>query len=151
MATRPDRSDLHRLADLIQARRVELGMHKIDVARAAELTITTYNKVEAGEPVRDVTYGKVEPVLRWATGTCRSILDGAPPTTMEPSVVPGAFYSVISPGDLEREVARAVQEAAVAVTNMPASEIRELKQRVIEELRQRGRVRSGGEAGGEAG
>ncbi|MEV8474906.1 hypothetical protein [Streptomyces sp. NPDC051173] len=145
MATRPDKAARLRLAALITARRVELGMHKIGVARAAELTITTYSKLEDGDSVRDVTYGKIEPVLSWAPGTCRSVLEGAAPTVVEPAPAAGAYYSPVNPGDLERDVEQAVTNAAIAVTEMAAPEIRKLKQRVVEELRRSGR-RSGSAA-----
>lgn len=135
MAKRPDPTALQRLADQVKARRAELLMSKIDVVRQAGLTPITYSKIETGESVRDVTYAKVEPVLGWAQGSCQAILGGTQPTCLEPSPRAGAYYSPITPGDLEGAVEQAVQDAAVAVTNLPASQIRALKQRVVDELR----------------
>ncbi|RLU79273.1 hypothetical protein CTZ27_37150 [Streptomyces griseocarneus] len=143
MTISPDAPALDQLAAHITQRRLQLGLNKIDVARAAKLTITTYSRLEDGKSVRDATYGKVEPVLGWAPGSCRAALDGAPPTVVEPLGPPGAYFSPVAPGDLARDVEQAVQDAAVAVTEMSAAEIRALKQRVVDELRRRGRIRDG--------
>ncbi|WP_030670476.1 hypothetical protein [Streptomyces rimosus] len=142
MATPRDRDALQRLAKLVAERRIELDMHKIDVARAAGTTITTYRKIEAAEPVRDVTYGKIEPVLSWAPGTCRDILNGsADAATVERSPVPGYVYSPVTTDDLQSDVEDSVQEALIAVTDgLTSADIRKIKQRAIEELRRRGRL-----------
>ncbi|MGW1071505.1 hypothetical protein [Streptomyces sp. NPDC002537] len=143
MTTSPDVPALDQLAALITQRRLQLGLNKIDVARAANLTITTYSRLEDGKSVRDATYGKVEPVLGWASGSCLAVLGGALPASIEPLTAAGAYLSPIAPGDLARDVEQAVQDAAVAVTEMSAAEIRALKQRVVDELRRRGRIRGG--------
>ena len=110
-----------------------------DVARAAGITITTYGNVESGAAVRDTTYGKIEPVLGWAAGSCGDVLKGGNPTVVEA----GPNGTVISPvflGDLQSAVERAVQDAAVATTDLPASEIRKMKQRVVDELIRQGKL-----------
>ncbi|MBB5108397.1 hypothetical protein [Streptomyces spectabilis] len=141
MAVPHDDLALQRLARLVRQRRVELGMNKIDVAKAADITINTYMKVEDGRPVRDVTYGKIEPVFKWAASTCRDILAGATaPTTIEPSA-PQSSISPVSVGDLAADVEDAVQNAAISVSDdLTAAQIRALKQGVIDELRKRGRI-----------
>lgn len=133
------RTALTKLAEQVARRRTYLGKTKIDVARAAGITITTYGNVEAGVSVRDSTYGKIEPVLGWAAGSCQDVLRGDAPTL----VTAGPLGTVISPitdADLRNAVERAVQDAAVATTDLPASEIRKMKQRVIEELRRQGKL-----------
>lgn len=138
MATRPDASALKRLADHVKARRAELRMHKIDVVREAGLTPITYYKIENGDPVRETTYAKIEPVLRWAVGSCLAVLGGGEPTLAEPMGASGAYYSPVTPGDLEHRVGQAVTNAAIAVTDLPAPQIRALKQAVVDELLGRG-------------
>ncbi|GCD40863.1 helix-turn-helix domain-containing protein [Streptomyces paromomycinus] len=139
MAATPDSAALQRLADLTTERRIQLGMTKSDLARAAGLTINTYNKVEAARPVRDITYGKIEPVLGWATGACREVLSGAgeAPVTMTSSKH-GAPRAV-SPEVFQRDIEEAVQAAAITATdNLTTADVRKLKQHVVEELRRRG-------------
>lgn len=142
MAAPSAESARQRLATLVTQRRVRLGMNKIDVARAAGITITTYNKIEDGISVRDTSYGKIEKVLQWAPGACLDILNGAAgPTLVDDADVKGAFISPVAAGDLTDDVASAVQDAAIAVSDdLTAAQIRELKERVVAELRKRGRI-----------
>lgn len=141
MAPPHDESALQRLATLVTQRRADLKMAKIDVARAAEIQINTYSKVEDGKSVRPVTYGKIEAVLGWARGSCIDILRGAAAATLVEGSESGAAISPIRSGDLADDVGDAVQSAAIAVSDsLTAPEIRELKRRVLEELRKRGRI-----------
>lgn len=140
MAPPHEESALQRLATLVIQRRSSLGMNKIDVARAAQIQINTYSKVEEGKSVRPVTYGKIEPVIGWARGSCLEILRGANATLVEPGPA-GMTVSPIREGDLAADVAAAVQDAAVSVSDtLTSAEIRELKRRVVEELEKRGRI-----------
>ncbi|MEU4967847.1 hypothetical protein [Streptomyces smyrnaeus] len=133
------KEDRQRLAEQVKLRRTQLGKTKVDVARDADLNINTYNQVEAGQSVRDSTYGKIEPALGWAAGSCQEILRGGSPTLVEagPS---GAVFSPVAQEDLQGAVERAVQDAVVATTDLTASEIRKLKQRVLEELQRQGKL-----------
>ncbi|MFJ9012268.1 hypothetical protein [Streptomyces canus] len=116
-------------------------MNKIDVARAAQIQINTYSKVEEGKSVRPVTYGKIEPVIGWARGSCLEILRGAAGATLVELGPAGIAVSPVREGDLAADVAAAVQEAAVSVSDtLTSAEIRELKRRVVEELEKRGRI-----------
>jgi len=129
--------DLEALAKAVAERRVELAMPKVEVARAAGITVTTYHQIEAGRPVRDSTYGKIEPVLKWAPGSCRAVLDGDGPVTVEPGPTPGTVFATIPEDDLRKDIVGAV----VAVTDdLTAAQIRDLSQRVVEELRKRGKI-----------
>ncbi|KOG63999.1 hypothetical protein ADK76_10850 [Streptomyces griseoflavus] len=139
MATTRDSAALQRLADLIAERRIQLHMTKSDLARAAGVTINTYNKVESARPVRDTTYGKVEPVLGWAPGACRDVLAGAgeAPVSTQPSGE-GALRSA-DPEAFQRDIEEAVQAAAITATDtLTTADVRKLKQHVVEELRRRG-------------
>lgn len=132
---------LQRLATLVTRRRADLGMNKIDVARAAQLQINTYSKVEDGKPVRVTTYARIEPILGWAQGSCSDILDGASTATLIEKRQDGAVVSDIQPGDLAADIANAVQNAAVSVSDsLTAAEIREMKRRVVDELIRQGKI-----------
>ncbi len=110
-------------------------MNKSDVAKAADITINTYMKIEDGKPVRDLTYSKIETVLQWALGSCQEALRGGDPTVAE-KLTDGVVVSPMTDDDLEGDVGQAVTNAAIAVADsMSAADIRELKQRVIDELR----------------
>ncbi|PNE37280.1 hypothetical protein [Streptomyces noursei] len=135
-----DENPLQRLADVVRRRRVELELNKIDVANGAEITIRTYMKIEDAKPVRDVTYGKIEKALGWAPGSSREVLQGGQPAVVE-YLTGDTVASPVTEAELEADVAQAVTNAAVAVTDsLSASEIRKLKQAVIEELRRSGRL-----------
>ncbi len=139
-----DAAALHRLADYIRRRRVELNMNKIDVAKAADITPNTYTKVEDGKPVRALTYGKIEAVLQWASGSCQEVLRGREPTQTE-RLTDGVVTSPVTNGDLEGDIEQAVANATIAVADgMSAADIRKLKQRVIDEFRRIRGTASGG-------
>lgn len=141
MTARRDAVALQRLATLVMQRRLELGMDKIDVARKAVITITTYSKIEAGVSVRDTSYGKLEAAIGWAAGTCLDILDGAPGPTLLTNQHSGAALSPVLPADLDEDIEQAVQDAAIGVTdNLGAADIRRLKTAVTDLLRERGKL-----------
>lgn len=141
MAPPQDERALQRLATLVTRRRADLGMNKIDVARAAQLQINTYSKVEDGKPVRLTTYARIEPILGWAHGSCSDILDGAPAATVVEKRPGGAVVSDVQAGDLAADIANAVQNAAVSVSDsLTAGEIREMKRRVLDELMRQGKI-----------
>lgn len=135
MAPPYDEGALQRLATLVTQRRADLKMSKIDVARAAEIQINTYSKVEDGKPVRAVTYGKIEAVLQWAGGSCLDILRGATAATLIEDTPSGAVISPVRAEDLAEDVGNAVQDAAIAVSDdLTAAQIRLLKQQVVDEV-----------------
>ncbi|WP_030670576.1 hypothetical protein [Streptomyces rimosus] len=135
MTTTTDRATCQRLARLVRERRVELRITKIEAARAAETTVTTYAKVEAGEAVRDVTYSKVDHALGWASGSCRDILNGGEPTLA--SAAPKWEGSV--QGLDEQDLGRVITHAVVTVSDtLTAAEIREITRRVVDDLKRRG-------------
>ncbi|MFI2242625.1 helix-turn-helix domain-containing protein [Streptomyces chrestomyceticus] len=139
MAATWDSAALQRLADLITERRTQLGMTKSDVARAAEVTINTYNKIEAARPVRDTTYGKVEPVLGWATGACRTVLAGADEAPVAATSPGHGAPCAVAPEVFQRDIEEALQAAAIAATDtLTTADIRKLRQHLVEELRRRG-------------
>ncbi|MFJ5724714.1 hypothetical protein [Streptomyces sp. NPDC093149] len=143
MPSPADETALQTLADAVRQRRVQLDLKKIDVANDAEIAINTYMKIENGQSVRDVTYGKIESALGWAPGSCQEVLCGGQPTIAE-RLTDEAVVSPLTSAQLEADVEQAVVNAAIAVTdNLSASEIRKLKHAVIEELRQAGHLPKG--------
>ncbi|WP_411130100.1 hypothetical protein [Streptomyces sp. x-19] len=140
MPTPADENALHRLADAARRRRIELDLNKIDVANSAGIAINTYMKIEDGKPLRDVTYGKIERALGWAPGSTREVLRGRQSTVVE-HLTDGVVVSPVTEEELEADVAQAVTNAAIAVADtLSASDIRKLKQAVIDELRRSGRL-----------
>lgn len=124
--------DYERLARAAKARRLELDMSMAAVAEAAETSKGTYHRIEAGMPIRDTGYARVETVLGWAAGSCRSILEGSDPAPAEADEATVAKVA-------EEDLSQAVTSALVAVSDsLTAAEIREVSRRAVEELKRRG-------------
>ncbi|WP_329424062.1 hypothetical protein [Streptomyces sp. NBC_01268] len=137
--TTPSPADRLRLAKLVIQRRRELGWHKVDAAKAAELTHTTYMRVEKGEPVRDVTYVKIEAAFGWAPGACAAILEGADEAQLAGEVVDGVRLAPVA--GMDEKARKAVQDAVIAVLpDTPAGDMVKLSEKVVEFLRGRGIV-----------
>ncbi|MDT9688151.1 hypothetical protein Q5762_07245 [Streptomyces sp. P9(2023)] len=135
--TDPSPADRLRLAKLVIRRRQELGWHKADAAQQADLTHTTYMRVEKGEAVRDVTYAKIDAAFGWAPGACIAILEGAEEAQPAGEVEAGVRFAPVANMD---EVARkAVQDVVIAVMpDVPAGRMAEFSEAVVEMLRERG-------------
>lgn len=132
-----DADSLARLKRAVIQRRVQLGWHKADAATAADLTITTYMRVEKGLSVRDVTYAKIERAFGWAPGACEAILEGATEPQQAGDVIDGIRYAPVA----DEEASRAVQDAVMAtMPDMTAGQMAELSKAVVAELRKRGIV-----------
>ncbi len=72
---------LLRLAGLVTERRWEqLGFRQDQLAYGP--STTTMTQIEAGEPVSDLSYRKLEQSLGWQEGTCKSILAGGDPAVV---------------------------------------------------------------------
>lgn len=138
MTATPSR-DYARLADIVHKRRLELGMPIAAIAEKAGVSKDTYRKIEEGGSVRDVTYAKIEPALRWAAGSCWEILAGAtaPIAVARPEHDDTVEYR--PPGASEEDVLHAVTAAAIAVAdNLTAKQINDLSRHVLKELQRRG-------------
>jgi hypothetical protein len=148
---------LQRLGALVAGRRAELRLERRPAARLAGISNTTWKRVEEAHSVRDVSYAAMEPVLRWAYGSCLKILaggeptpiaddDSAPPSDPEPTrelIAEGDGYQVFRhvPADDLRD---AVRSAAIAVIpGTTGAEIQEMERIVEEELRKRLERRGG--------
>ncbi|MGW4075909.1 hypothetical protein ACWELB_20765 [Streptomyces asiaticus] len=136
--------DLGRLAAAVKKRRIELTLGIEAAAKAAGMSKDTWYKVEGSptrpiQSVRDTTYARVDEVLKWAAGSCIAIAEGGEPVPIE-HIEDGSsvVFADLSREQLSEEVQIAVNEAAIAVTDLPAEKIRKLNQRAIEALRRRG-------------
>lgn len=69
------------LGRLVKQRRESLGIYTVsEAATRAGISRETWTNVEKGEPVKPVTYRKVEDALQWEHGSCGAILAGREPT-----------------------------------------------------------------------
>jgi 2-C-methyl-D-erythritol 4-phosphate cytidylyltransferase len=127
-------ASLARLAQLVKERRLELGLGIQPAAAVAGMSKDTWKRVEAGQMVRGTTYSAIDRTLQWAPGSCVQILDGSGPVAVRP-----VGNGTVLAEDLASEVESSVKLAAIAVSDtLTAAEIRDLSQRVIEDLRRRG-------------
>lgn len=116
---------------------MELGLSITAVAEIAGLSKDTYKKVEAGRPIRDASYIKLDSALRFAPGSCRAVLEGADAVATISAGEAGRVHALtVAPETAARD---AIASAAIATTgNLTAAEIRALSERILEELRDRG-------------
>jgi hypothetical protein len=138
---RADERDYERLATLARRRRAELGLALNDVnAKAGGLSNRTWQRVEKGLPIRETNYVKVDNLLRWAPGSCLKILDGGDPVPVEDvEDAPGAQTSPVPKEAVDEEARDVVQLALIATAKgTTAEEIREMSERVVRDLRERG-------------
>ncbi|NUL13266.1 hypothetical protein [Streptomyces lunaelactis] len=132
---------LARLAQAVKARRLEVHPSRLAAAQAAGVSKDTWQRVEDGLPVRDVSYAKMESVLGWALGSCVAVAEGGEPVSVKYVEGGGetAMVSQIPAAWLEGELQEAIQSSAMATTpNLTVREIRDLSDKVVEELRKRG-------------
>lgn len=131
--------DLQRLAERVKKRRLDLNLALKRAAAAAGMSKDTWIRVEAGLVVRPQTYDKIEDVLRWTTGSCRKILEGGEPVEIDPYIDEAAVeYRHVPTEMLGNEIRQAIQGSMVAGTDLTADKIREVSERAIEVLRERG-------------
>lgn len=134
MATTDGRT---RLGRLLAQRRTTLGWHKREAAEAADVTHTTYMRVERGLSVRDVTYAKIDQGFGLAPGACMAVIEGAGELQVAGQEMEGVRIApVAEPAD---GVRRAVQNAVIAtLPDTPAGKMAELSEGVLAELRRLG-------------
>ncbi|WP_225794707.1 helix-turn-helix domain-containing protein [Streptomyces aculeolatus] len=134
----PDR-DLERLAKAVKARRLERYPSRREAAIAAGVSKDTFQRIEEGQPVRDVSYVKVDRALGWAPGSCDEIAQGGEPVPVQMSEDGDVMYATVPITGLTEKIERAVTDATMAVTpDLTVREIKALNSRVIEELQRQG-------------
>jgi hypothetical protein len=142
MTSNPDH-DYVRLAKVAKQRRHELSLALNDKnAQAAGTSKGTWQRVEKGEPIRPTNYAKFDGLLRWAPGSCIGVIEGRDPIPADD--IPGAPNIQKSPVPrevLEGEARDVVQLALIATAKgTTAEEIREMSERVVQDLRERGLI-----------
>ncbi|MBR8638700.1 hypothetical protein KEF29_03645 [Streptomyces tuirus] len=142
---RADEPDYERLATLARRRRAELGLALNDKnAKAGGLSNRTWQRVEKGLEIRETNYVKIDGLLQWAPGSCLSVLDGGHPVPVEEMKDPeasGVQKSPLSPEAASKEALDTVQLALIATAKgTPAEELREMSERVVHDLRERGLI-----------
>lgn len=129
--------DWERLAKAVKQAREAASMTQKDLAKAAEISEGSVQNLEAGYARTRIpqSLAKVEAALGWAAGSGVAILQGATgPVTI--SNEGGGLYIAKIPED---ELNEAITMSAIAVNdNLTAREIRDLSQKIIEELKGRG-------------
>jgi transcriptional regulator with XRE-family HTH domain len=133
----PSSSDYARLADTARERRLELGLSIVAVAAAAGMSKDTYKRVEAGLPIRDASYVKIDKALHLAIGSCHDVLSGADIVATARS---GDELQLRTLSVAPETAAKDAVVSAVIATNgsLTAAEISDLSQRILEELKDRG-------------
>jgi hypothetical protein len=140
-----DNRDYERLATVARRRRAELGLALNDTnAKAGGLSNRTWQRVEKGLSIRETNYVKIDHLMKWAPGSCLLILEGGDPVPAEPMRDPEAAGVQKSPVPKEiiYEEARGVVQLALIATakGTTAEEIREMSERVVRDLRERGLI-----------
>lgn len=133
--------DYPRLAELARKRRADLGLALNDTnAKDGGISKHTWQRVEKGMQIRQTNYVKIDGLLRWAVGSCIRVLEGGAPVPVEDvSGAPGIQKSPVPPEALEGEARDVVQLALIATAKgTTAEEIREMSERVVRDLRERG-------------
>jgi hypothetical protein len=145
MAPPSDRNARHlqKLAALVTQRRVALGLRsKEAAAKQCDIAPMTYRKVEAGEPVTDTTYGKVEVGLGMRPGSCKAVLEGADSITLDDGtelIEGGQIRDHVDPAQLVDALPRALQKSATLYApHLTLEQVDAINEELMEELRRLG-------------
>ncbi|MEU8525313.1 helix-turn-helix transcriptional regulator [Streptomyces sp. NPDC048629] len=132
--------DPDRLAQAVHRRRTELGLPLKRAANMAGVSPDTWRRVERAEPVRDLSFAKMDPVLQWATGSCIAVLEGRSAVPTKPSESnPDVSISTIPPEALTEEARDVVKLATLATAKgMTIEEVLELSERIVADLKKHG-------------
>lgn len=112
-------------------------MTQRDLAAAAAIAEGSVQNLESGISRARIppSLAKVEHALGWAAGSGIEILEGAPGPVLIEKQEEGLYVAKLPEDDLRD----AITKSAIAVSdNLTAREIRDLSERITEELRQRG-------------
>lgn len=73
-----------RLAQELNKRRLELGLHWVDITSAARITDSALRAIRRGDyPPSELTARKLEDAVHWLPGSVNAILDSGEPTGLE--------------------------------------------------------------------
>lgn len=120
------------LAEEVRRSRQEQGLNMLAFAKKAEISRMSLHALEQGEKRSRVPsiLPKVEEALGWPQGRGLAILEGRDPRSDQPATT-----------NLPDELARSIEHVVIATRgDMTAAEIRDLTQRVLDDLRERGAI-----------
>ncbi|MGY1579210.1 hypothetical protein [Streptomyces sp. MN13] len=142
---RADEPDYERLATYARRRRAQLGLALNDAnAQAAGTSKGTWQRVEKGLKLRETNYVKIDGLLQWAPGSSIRVLEGGEPVPVSDMADADAADVQKSPVPqevIDEEARDVVQLALIATTKgTTAEEIREISDRVVRDLRERGLI-----------
>jgi hypothetical protein len=133
---------LRKLAVLVMQRRVALGItDKRVAAKRCVLSVTTYSKVEKGEPVTDTSYAKLEAGFGMLSGSCRAVLEGADSITLQDGrqLIDSAQIVRFDPGKLKAELRQAVtRSAGVVAPDLTLGQVDAMYEGLIKQLQEQG-------------
>ena len=137
--------DYERLAQIARRRRAELGLALNDKnAKAGGLSNRTWQRVEKGLEIRETNYVKIDGLMRWAPGSSLRVLEGGEPipvSDMADADAASVQKSPLPQEVVDEEVRDTVQLALIATAKgTTAEEIREMSERVVRDLRERGLI-----------
>jgi hypothetical protein len=137
MATR----DLDRLAARVKAHRLQAYPSRKAAADAAGITKDTWQRVEEGKAVREVSYVGVERALGWGVGSCIAIAGGGEPALVDPDSKVAATDSATGPRLSAEVVRKAAYAAARAkMPTAPIGEVDAFADELVDVLRRVGEV-----------
>ncbi|MEV7975346.1 hypothetical protein [Streptomyces sp. NPDC086519] len=141
----PTEHDLERLARAARRRRADLGVAMNDAnAKKAGVSKGTWQRVEKGLPIRETNYVKIDGLLQWAPGSCVRVLEGREPvpvSDMADADAASVQKSPIPQEVIDEEARDVIQLALIATAKgTTAEEIREMSERVVRDLRERGLI-----------
>lgn len=137
--------DYERLATIARRRRAELGLALNDKnAKAGGLSNRTWQRVEKALEIRETNYVKIDGLLQWAPGSSLRVLEGGEPipvSDMKDADAAGVQKSPLPQEVIDEEARDVVQLALIATAKgTTAEEIREMSERVVRDLRERGLI-----------
>lgn len=138
MATR----DLDRLAQRVKAHRLQLYTSRKAAADAAGITKDTWQRVEEGKPVRELSHVGIERALNWAAGSCLIVAGGGEPVLVNAADGTAGALAPTPTGRLSAEVARKAAYAAARakLPTAPIGDVDAFVDELVEVLRKVGEV-----------
>ncbi|MFJ2399783.1 helix-turn-helix transcriptional regulator [Streptomyces xanthochromogenes] len=103
--------DWARLAEAVEAARIELGMTQVDLAQAAGVSEGTIQNLESGKdrPRFPTSLPRVERALKWAPGSGDAVFSGGDPIPLPPEE---PAPEDVAPSDVQSLPLRIQQELA---------------------------------------
>ncbi|MCM8548961.1 hypothetical protein [Streptomyces sp. STCH 565 A] len=131
-----------KLGSLVTQRRTMLGItDKRVAAKRCQMSVTTYTKIENGDPVNAMTYRKLEEGFGLQQGACAAVLDGADSVVLQDGqeLFVGGRAARVDPQALEPVLRQAITKWTRLVRpDITLGEDQAMSDGVLEELRHRG-------------